>query len=87
MKNQLLAKFRAKIDSLDKDLLKIIAKRMNFSKKIGQLKQKDKSKIKDAKREETIEKKWEKSSEKMHLNKNFTQKILKIILTESRKCQ
>jgi len=80
-------KLRKKIDKIDSRIIELLAKRLEFSRKIGKQKQKASRKIKDGKREKEILTALEKLSEKHALRPVFIKKLYVEVLKESRKIQ
>jgi chorismate mutase len=74
-------------DSVDEKILKLLEKRFLFTDEIGKIKKQEKIKVVDKNRETEILFKYKKISEKLKLNKKFTENILKLILQESKKRQ
>lgn len=86
MKNQ-LDELRKKIDKLDDNLLKILAKRFEVVKKIGQNKKKFNIPTADKKRFNEVLKTRINKGKEMDLNKNLIEKIYKIIHYEALKIE
>jgi len=76
---------RKKIDCVDKNILKLLAKRFVLTDKIGVIKKLENINIEDKSREIEILKKFEKNAEKLNLDKNFIINLLQLILQESKK--
>jgi len=75
---------RKKIDLIDHQLIKLLSKRLESVKKIGEYKKKNKIKIINKKRENEILKDRIKNSK---LSKKFIKKLFSLIIIESRKTQ
>lgn len=80
----ILEKYRKEIDECDKDLLKILKKRMDVSRKIGNYKKKKGLKVFDSTREKIIIKR---ANKKSSLDKKFVGKLYKLIFRYSKKLQ
>jgi len=78
---------RKKIDAIDTRILKLLAKRLELSKRIGKLKQNSGIKIQDCEREKEILREIEKISKEHHLNPLFVKTLYLEILRESREIQ
>ena len=79
-----LEELRKEIDECDKDLLKLLKKRMFLSKKIGDYKRRNKMKIFDKKREKILILKLKKFKS---LDEKFLEKLYKVIFKYSKKLQ
>ena len=77
-----IQKLRLNLDKIDNEIIKLLQKRFNLSKKIAKVKSKEKIKIKDKSREEFIKNKYLKK-----LPKKFVTKFLKNLFKESRNIQ
>ena len=84
-KNNKLKKIRQKIDNLDRKILKLLAKRFDYSRLISGLKQG--KNITDPNREIQLSNKWQNQSIKLGINSSCSNKILDTILEESKNIQ
>ena len=78
---------RGKIETLDKEIILILAKRLSLMKKIGTTKKNQGSEINDPSRElylSNLHRKW---SKKAGIDPIFAGKIFDVIFTESKKIQ
>ena len=82
-----LEKFRRKIDTADREIIKLISKRMKISLAIGNYKKKHGMKIFDKKREEKLFADIRKIARKSGLDEKTAEKIFRIIVKESRSIQ
>jgi chorismate mutase len=82
MKN--IQKLRKKIDELDQKLIKVLEKRFELTKEIGEIKQEEGLGIKHENRENEV---LEKISTTKTLKKSFTKKLFELIFQESRNRQ
>jgi len=82
-----IAKFRKEIEQINSKILRLLAKRNNISKKIGEYKKKNKMKIIDRKKEKEIFIKIKSQSKQLGLNGKFTKDIFKRIIKESKSLQ
>ena len=78
---------RKQIDSIDKELIKLLSKRMKLAIKLGKFKKKEDLPVLDKKREEKMLKKLEKQAKKQGLNTKSINKLYKEIFKESRRAQ
>lgn len=77
-----LKKLRKKIDELDKELLNIMRKRFQVTKKIGLYKAKNNLPIQDLEREKILFNQKIKMGREMGLNEELITKIFRIIIKE-----
>jgi len=82
--NKIFITHRKKIDKIDNDIIRLLKKRLDSAREIGNYKKKQGIKIIDKKREKEILKDRIKKSD---LSKNFTKKLFSIIIKESREVQ
>jgi|GEM_PF-6805833 len=82
-----LSKIRKKIDSVDSAIIKLISKRMIYAKEIKEYKKKNMIKIYDPKREQEIIKKARADAKKQKLDPSLAEKVMKVLLRNSRKIQ
>jgi chorismate mutase len=82
-----LAKYRKKVDKINIKILKLLAKRLKITKKIGEYKKANNIKIFNSNREKEIYQTLEKQAEKYNLDKHYVKKVFKIIIKHSRKNQ
>lgn len=75
-----LKNLRKKIDKLDFELIKILAKRIKIAEKIGYFKAKNNLPLQDLKREKLILEKRKKWASKLGLEADFMIKLFKPIL-------
>ena len=80
-----LKDLRSQINKVDKELIKILAKRFALTKKVGSLKKKHNLKAQDKKREFDIFKQRKIWAKKENLNPSLVEKILKLIIKEVRR--
>jgi len=76
--------YRKKIDKIDENIIKLIEKRLDYSRRIGEYKKKNGIKIVDLKREKEI---LDYRTRKSRLSNDFTKKLFSIIIKESRAVQ
>ena len=82
-----ITQLRKKIDTIDRQLIKLLAKRFALAKKIGGLKKKQSRAISDLAREKELAL-LHASFEKNHtLSAVFTKSLWKLILRESKRLQ
>lgn len=82
-----LEKLRKKIDKLDEKLLKLLARRLFLSKKIGEIKKDKNLKIKQIEREKEITKRMLNFGKKFGIKKKFVLSLIRLLLEESRELQ
>lgn len=82
-----IEQLREKIDHLDAAIIKKLAQRQKLSKKIGQLKLKQKMQIKDITREKQMLLHYEKLSAPYQMNPIFIRNLFKQIIDYSRNVQ
>ncbi len=82
-----LEDLRSKIDVTDKQLIRLISRRMKLSSKIGILKKDSGEKIQDFKREEDVLNSVKKTANRAGININMVLKIWKILIREAKKNQ
>ena len=87
MKNNQLVLLRKKIDKVDNQLVTLLAKRMRIVNQIKKAKNKGKLPIADKKREVQILRKAKGKAKKLGLRGNFIEKLLKLIIRESKRIQ
>lgn len=78
---------RSEIESLDKDLIRLVAKRMKLCKKLGKHKKGSSLPIVDKDREKTLFAFWNDLAEENQISPEFIEKLLSLILDESIKIQ
>jgi chorismate mutase-like protein len=78
-----LLKKREEIDKIDKELLKVLSKRMEIIKDISKIKKQQKIPVLQKKRIETMLKDRRKLAEKYKLNPDFIEKLYKGLIEES----
>jgi chorismate mutase len=84
MNNQIFILHRKKIDKIDKEIINLLEKRFDIAKKMGEYKRKNNIPLVDKKREEEIFQTRVKHSK---FSPDFTKKLFKLIILESRKVQ
>jgi len=82
-----LKKFRKQYDSINNEILRVLKKRHNLSKKIGKFKKKHNMKIIDLKREKIMLENLSKKARKLSLDKTFINQVFKLIIKNSRNLQ
>ncbi len=82
-----IKELRKKIELIDAEIIKMLARRQSLSKNIGKLKAKNALKIKDTNRETELKQLHASLSEKYHLDNTCIQQLFKIIINESKKIQ
>ena len=82
-----IAFWRSVIDSVDLELLKLLAVRMDVCKQIGFIKQSTGISISDKEREEEMLLRRQKMAERLGLNKEFVVEIMNTILRQSKEIQ
>jgi chorismate mutase len=85
--NEEIADLRKSIDLIDKNLLFLLNRRNELSKKIGKAKRKLGLPVLDKKREELVIKDRKSLGKKMDLDPKFLEQLFKIIFNESKKLQ
>jgi len=84
MNNNIFSNHRKKIDKIDRQIIGLLEKRLESARKIGEYKRKNKIKIIDRKREKEI---LNERVNESKLDKNFTKKLFKLMILESRRVQ
>lgn len=82
-----LNEFRERIDLIDLQLLFLLHTRNEFVSKIGKLKKINGINVYDSERERNLIDKWLKNAEVLNLDKDFIQKVLNLIIEQSRNKQ
>ena len=82
-----LEDLRTKIDVTDKQLIRLISRRMKLVAKIGVFKKDKGDKILDLKREEEVLNSVKKTANRAGININMVLKIWKILIREAKKNQ
>ena len=82
-----LQKFRKDIEKINSQILRILAKRNNISKKVGKYKKKYGMKIVDKNKEKNIYEDINQKAEKLGLNPRFAKDVFKIVIKESKRLQ
>ena len=77
-----LKKLRKKIDEIDKEIIKCLARRFKVARKIGELKFKKNLPLRDLKREKELLKKRKEWARKNYLSPSFIDKIFRLIIKE-----
>ena len=78
---------RKKIDDVDARIIKLLARRLRFSKRIGNMKKEQSLAIKDGERETSLLHKVCELAAAEGLDKSYVEEIYKLILKESRSRQ
>lgn len=82
-----LHQLRQIIDLTDETLLQTLAQRMSTAEQIGELKASKNKDVTDSERDEDLRKNWQEKGKKLGLNTDFVNKILDLILKESKQIQ
>jgi len=82
-----LKEHRKQINEIDNQILKLLRKRFEISKKIGKYKKQNNLSIKNKKREKQLIQKNKDKAEKLNLKSAFVKIIFRLILKESRRIQ
>ena len=82
-----MKEIRKQIDGIDKEIIKLLSKRMKLAIKLGKFKKKEGLPILDKKREQEMLKKLEKQAKKVGLDPKSIGKLYKEIFRESRRAQ
>ena len=82
-----IQKLRQTIDRLDKAIIAQVAKRLAIARKIGMLKKKHGTKIRDSKRESFLQKLHEEWSKEYKISKETISKVFAQIMKESKRIQ
>lgn len=82
-----MKQIRQQIDGIDKEIIKLLSKRMKLAVKLGKFKKKEGLPVLDKKREEEMLKKLQKQAKKLGLDPKSVSKLYKEILKESRRVQ
>jgi chorismate mutase len=77
--NKTLEELRKEIDSLDHELVEVLAKRMTAVKKVGELKDMQGLPIMDEKRRQELLEKVGSKAEALAISKSFIEKLFSII--------
>lgn len=80
MKNTFLSKWSAKVDEVDKDILKLLARRKTISECIGRIKVLKGLKIYDGKRENAIVYEMQRYAKELGLNKNIATSLMVLLM-------
>lgn len=84
MVSKIFISHRKKIDKIDKEIISLLRKRLNYARKIGVYKKKYGIKIIDRKREKEV---LQDRVKKSGLSKDFIRKLFSLIIKESREVQ
>jgi chorismate mutase len=84
---QTIRRLRLKIDKIDENIIKNLAKRDKIVIRIGKLKNKSSKKIVDTNREDYLMHLYDKLSEDFALKPSYVKRLFKMIITHSRKLQ
>lgn len=82
-----LKAFRSRIEAIDRELLKLLAERMQRAQEIGDLKKREGLDVTDPIREGQLEEDWTRWAGELNLPAEFVMKILNEVLDASRKRQ
>jgi chorismate mutase len=82
-----LRSYRTSIDTIDREILALIARRMELSRLIGMTKRLDKKPVFDRVREVIVLKKAIQTAGTLDLSVPFVSKLIKQIMRESRRLQ
>ncbi|MBW3023246.1 chorismate mutase [Candidatus Woesearchaeota archaeon] len=82
-----IPEIRKAIDAVDKELLAIIAKRMELAAAVGKIKKEKNMQIQDAAREAQIIETKKNLAKKYKLNPEMVEKIFGLLLEDSRRIQ
>lgn len=82
-----LEKLRKEIDKIDENLVLLLGRRFDLVKKIALIKKKLNLPITDINRERQILERSKKINQNLDLNPEFIEKILKLIIVESKRLQ
>jgi len=82
-----LTETRKKLNKLDKELIRILSKRMSLAEDVAKFKKVHDMPIRQPEREEEIIQSKRKLAEKLKLNPDFIEKILQIIMDEGSRLQ
>lgn len=80
-------KIRKQIQSVDAKIIALISKRMNLSKKLGEIKKEKKLPIRNKEREKLLFEEWQEIAVIYNVSPVLVKKLWKLILTESIKKQ
>lgn len=83
----MLEKLRNKIDKLDVQILQLLAKRFEISRKISEEKKRNKLPIEDKERERQLFAELDPKVTKLNLRKRFVKKLFQLITSESKRIQ
>lgn len=78
---------RNQIDEVDNQILQTLSRRFKTAKKIGQLKVKNNLSVEDSDRETRLMEKIRDKSIEYKLSSDFTRRLFKLILDESKRLQ
>jgi 3-deoxy-7-phosphoheptulonate synthase len=79
---------RVQIDRLDEQLLQVLAERMRVVSQVGQIKGRtDRSQVRDTERERRLQARWRSKAEEAGLSSHFASRVLREVLTYSRRSQ
>ncbi len=82
-----LNNYRKEFDKIDLQILRLLKKRMEFSKEIGKYKNQNNLPVLNIKREQEIYKKLKKFANEKSLDEKFVNKLFKLIIKQSKKEQ
>lgn len=82
-----ITELRKIMDKIDKDIINLISRRLKTAKSIGKIKKQTSIKILDTNREKIVLDNIAKNTKKKALNEEFTKKLFKDIIKESKKVQ
>lgn len=87
MKNKDLPWWRKEIDSVDEQILRLLAERKRIAKGIAEVKVKSKMNVFDGKREEKVIRDRQLLAVQFGLNKNFIKSFMRLLMEYSKKAQ
>lgn len=85
--NPTIASLRKKIDTIDKEIIEIISKRLAIVEQIGTIKKQQQLKIKDSTRENKLHNLHETLAKKKHIDPKTIHHIFTLLMKESRRAQ
>ena len=78
---------RMEIDNIDRQILLLLQRRMNFVQNIGKEKRKSNRQITDSGRERQINDNWLAKGKRLGLEPKFVKQLLKLIIKEATRIQ
>jgi len=86
-KGQTLEELRKNMEEVTLEIFRLCGERIRFAEKIGKIKAEENMPIKDSKVEEELRKEVLRECQKFGLKTDFCNKLLKLLLDESKKVQ